>query len=363
MKMNKFEWLKWKRNKKNIFILCTVLIAVICYFFILQKNLAADKAELKEATSTQYLELYQAAGLSEDQEVVELYQDAMDSLNEYWVLSYTSRWEKSLQNYNNYLKNLIALEAKMQAIPILDYNKNEQIKTNTYYLKQKIRPENEVFGISGIYFSVAIAKLIGSLIGAGIICFLFFDLFTNELENSTIKLLDTMPIKKERFIQIKKRLSYKIISLTVFVSLLLAFLVGSIGTKRMGSLNSVISMVIKDDVIHSLFAWQFLALLLLLFTFLVYFIINFIHIISIYSKKTEIVLYGSLGLFVMLPLFFSKISETYKWVYLIPFNQINLSELLIQSYKNNHLAAYLCSFIVTLGLTNFILLIIKKGVK
>lgn len=363
MKMNKFEWLKWKRNKKNIFVLCTVLIAVICYFFILQKNLAANKAEIKEEISTQYLELYQAASLSEDKEVIALYQSAMDSLNEYWVLSYSPKWEKSLQNYNRYLENLIILEAKMQAIPILDYNKNEQIKMNAYYLKQQIRPESEIFGISGIYFSVAIAKLIGSLIGAGILCFLFFDLFTNEIENSTIKLLDTMPIKKEQFINLKKRLSYKLASLFICFSLFLAVLIGSIGTKRIGSFTSIISITIQDGRVQALHAWQFLTMLLLLFILIVYFIINIIYLISIYSKKTETVLYGSLALFVMLPLFFSKISGTYKWIYWIPFNQINLSALLIHSYKNGQLVSYLINFLVILGLTIFILFRIKKGVK
>ncbi|MCS4515868.1 ABC transporter permease [Clostridium botulinum] len=105
-------------------------------------------------------------------------------------------WEKRLEKDNNNLKEqLKESEKKGESIEISEYK--QQIAVNDYYLNNNIKPTSD-YEITAFNVIPKINVLVGLLIISVIIAIMTSDSVSGEFNPSTIKLLLTKPVSRQK---------------------------------------------------------------------------------------------------------------------------------------------------------------------
>lgn len=268
MKLMKFEGVKWLRQLKNKLLVIALLLASLGFIFISNQQNEEQRQTHLEELSVLYNRYYdnmmslQMVNEEVTEEVaatISLYNQGMQAIDEEYLGINQDDWQRAISGYlawqSNQLELLAAGENVGSEVDQAEVEMNLQV--NQYFLDQKIEPLRYQKKISGLNTLQLFYQGAIGIVLVLVLVLLFFDLFTNEFENQSIKFLYTQPFKRSAFIKSKIQFAF---FLVLGLSIALTIVIvsgGSLYSQDFGILRYPI--VISEDFVLEL--WQYLLLL------------------------------------------------------------------------------------------------------
>ena len=262
----KFESKKFCLNIKNIFLIMMVMIISLFLCYQHTQKLKIDREETIDNAKYIMDKITSDADYytKDNPELIPYFNKSISKLSEKFEYAYSDGWKKSLKAENEFIDNISILQSKLSVDYVSDdylQNKNK----NMYYLHHNIKPDNELYGVSGMYYIRYICSVLFTIVGYFFFIFLFYDLFLKEGQREGRKLLKTIPVSYKSIEKI--RLIIAIISFIIIFSLLLGscFLYGLINSKNVGSINYPVFYAYDESISVAKFTNYFGLCLLVFF--------------------------------------------------------------------------------------------------
>lgn len=188
-----FEMKKFSINLKNIVVILLCIVSALFFCFLESKNLDTQRAQERDQAQEMLVKLTNDAQeyAKKETRMLEHYNSAIDALENKFTYAYATGWKESLKSENKYLDSIRILQDNLP-ITYLSNNEINKKSQNTFYLKHNIKPDNSLYGVSGMYFVRYLSIYLFSIVGYIIFLMLFFDLFFEKKTNE--HLLKTLPM-------------------------------------------------------------------------------------------------------------------------------------------------------------------------
>jgi len=260
-----FENKKFFRNYKNVLL---ILLVILFSLFLCYKNNQNLKVQKEESIdNARYLMdrlMTDSETYSKSRPELESYFIAsMNKLSEQFEYAYPKGWRKSLEAENEFIDSISFLKSKID----IDYVPDEYLKNKTknmYYLKHNIKPDNCLYGISGMYFVRYICSVLFSNLGYVFFLLLFFELLLKESHKPSVKFLKTLSIPYNYFEKARLVVALKVLLFISCAVICFTFISGWVLSQDVGNLLYPIFYSYQNEYISMNFLLYFL---LCLFTF------------------------------------------------------------------------------------------------
>lgn len=233
-----FEAKKFLKNSKNILCFIFLIGMIIGICLMKQSQLKSKRAEIYSEDSFLYAQLMSDATLVEgDHSLLTLYETSMVSIDNKLKLANREDWKQSIEEEITFSHAINKMSEKV-SIPsqATKYNQ-EYINQKKYMLKNNIKPDDSLYGVSAMYYVREVSKILFSVYGYIFIILLLYDIFLVEKENNHIKFLKTTPIQYNNYRLAKLSLSFILYIIIVIFTLFISFFIGFVLTKDIGKIN------------------------------------------------------------------------------------------------------------------------------
>ncbi|AJD28943.1 ABC transporter permease subunit [Clostridium botulinum] len=231
MKLIKNEIKKIILSKKYIVAMSIFFVLYTCMSVLMCKDTINSKPEIALSKNQKNLEYWQKE--KEDKNISKKRESEIDQNIKFierrnkdlkfQIENKNVDWKKRLEKDNNNLKEqLKESEKKGESIEISEYK--QQIAVNDYYLNNNIKPTSD-YEITAFNVIPKINVLVGLLIISVIIAIMTSDSVSGEFNPSTIKLLLTKPVSRQKVLFSKFMASVLTCILSFLIVKILAFLV------------------------------------------------------------------------------------------------------------------------------------------
>lgn len=227
MTILKFETKKFFSNPKNPLLIFVGLLLIIFVSYSEQNNLKEERKELLAADQFSILYLQSDITMADPNDTILMnnFNQALDALQKKLTYVQKKEWRKALEQENLFLEASKKISSTYPASYLQQYDSNK-LSMNKYYLKQNLKPENGLYGVSANYYVRKIATLLFSIYGFIFCVLLFYDLFSSEKEKNHGPFLKTLPIKYKSFLLTKIGLAFLLICILFGLSFVVSFVTG-----------------------------------------------------------------------------------------------------------------------------------------
>ena len=358
-----FEATKFCKNLKNIVILILAFFITILGVFYLGSIQTKETDELKKELTSEYMqlytvqldffqvgqgyraleEIYSGSKISsiEVQEILQLCNTGMEKIDSYLASLSSDNWREIVTAHLEYLKILQELTLLEIVIPVKysDINIATEIEKDRYFLDKNIKPNSAIYGYSGIGYLNYVSEYIFSVFGLIFLCLLFFDLYRQEYESNTIRLIYTLPIERNKIFRAKMALSFLVYLASVFILISLALLVGTIYWKNFGSIKYPIVLTTGKKISSLTFSSYFL-MNLVLFSLYTLFELNLIRRVSTVVKGMSTSFFSILVVTCVPSILTNEFFLPVPYAYINPFYFNRVSEATKKAFESHDLFRY-----------------------
>lgn len=289
MNLFKFELIKYKKNTKNMVLIILTIIFTVVFCVKENKNISIQREEAVADAEVLAGQLMsdQDEYIKNSPELMPYFDDAINSINEKFINATPDDWKLSLKADNKLMDNIKTIQKKT-TLNYLSKKDFQNKQKNNYFLTHNIKPDNELYGLSALYFVKKISSILFSLYGYLLFLLLFYDLFSREIERKNKQFLVTLPVSYSRFIKSKLFLSIILTFLLILFLCMVSFIYGIVVSEAVGSISYPIAFQVSNNAIEPfpfLVYFSNSLFVFLLMNYLVVLLLVWISEIGIESEK------------------------------------------------------------------------------
>lgn len=357
MKLLIFEWKKFIRNTKNIIIIGLMFFIILTVCLIERQQLIVEKEEIFLEDSFIHQQLLNDMEEIQKQKknsslLMDNYLIAMDAIENKVKYSTPEDWKRSLTEENIFIETVKEIQ-KMDMLSNISDERLSGKSENDFYLKNSIKPDNSLYGVSAMYYVRIILVLVFSIYGYLFFLLLFYDIYSREREKKNLNWLVTLPVPYKKFTKSKTILSLIVVVLVIVIGLLFTYILGAFLSQRVGEINYPVEFRVTNEVLESL---SFTKYFFMSFTAFVLMILLMLQLLSMSLKlkiNSEKVLLFSIVSLVTISQFTRLLESDLRCFTVIHY--INLSTTVTSLYSNNLLFYYVISTSILFFLTIYLL--------
>lgn len=326
MGLFKFETLLFFKNKKNISIfLISFLIISILYIsntiYTNNTNKLGEYQSHEQDLNQSIRDISkQAKNNNEAKKALQEVVEEKNLVKQQIKANKTRKWKKKEFQTQIALDKLL-LQQSQEGSTVTDpevlSQANKEIQQDSILVKKNIHPSNEPTETEGINFVYRCLSILFPYLMVLLIIVLISDVTTNEKMNGTIGLVNTLPVKLRRILNVKIFISF-IYSLTfIFASLLFALLLGTI-FNRFGSIKYPIE-ILNFEGNYWIPIIDFIVRSILLTIALLIFLSCFAQFLSVFVSNSLLIMFILFGCFFVTQIMTTVKSNLYHIIHFIPF--------------------------------------------
>lgn len=358
-----FEATKFRKNPKNIFLLVLVLTAVISGVFYLGSRQSKEIEKMRREITSHYVQFYSAHldfeqvdqghllledvyhgdKITSDEvpAVLSLLNSGLKQIDSFYNSLSKDDWREKVSARLSYLQVLEELKRLDLPIPekFSEIDLASEIEKDKFFLKENIKPDSDIYGYSGIGYANYISGYLFSIFGVFFLCLLFFDLYRQEYENNTIRLVYTLPLERLKIIKTKMRLSFLVYMSSVLILLGMALLAGSIYWKSFGTIGYPVVLTIEKRI-SSLPTYLYFFINLALFSLFILLILHMIKHVSITGKGMSGTFLTTAGITIIPCILTNTLDLPIPYAYFNPFYFSQVDETTKRAFETKDLLRY-----------------------